>query len=264
MADYSARLDSQSQIKDPPPSKHEQYSVSQLPSLREGFRESGVRSGLVTGHHDVSDGQEEARRNGFDALLPPSLLRQSFYHDFLGPLSSPSSGSGSGQHCSLDGKGNPAASLDGYATHLGPHRTTPKRIHAIETECDEQLCSAHKGDNDEDSSEDERYGGNYPVCRVREIDQGAGKEPLKEFFSRSGVKLEIAKIPVQINDKKYLKFAQPVPGDSSRWHCVYETMEDAEPTPCGYKSTKHFVKRHIETTHMSIRYVFVASQAVLS
>ena len=51
---------------------------------------------------------------------------------------------------------------------------------------------------------------------------------------------------VKVDDRKYLKYAEPVPNDPTRWRCICEKMENGKPTRCSYKSKKHLVKRHIE------------------
>ena len=103
-------------------------------------------------------------------------------------------------------------------------------------------------DSDEEPGEEAPYNEDCVVDRVQLFDQGPGKEPRKMFFNRKGVKLEIVKIDVKVDDRKYLKFAEPVPNDPTRWRCICEKMENGKPTRCSYKSKKHLVKRHIEVS----------------
>ena len=104
-------------------------------------------------------------------------------------------------------------------------------------------------DSDEEGpGEEAPYNEDCVVHRVQLFDQGPGKEPRKMFFNRKGVKLEIVKIDVKVDDRKYLKYAEPVPNDPTRWRCICEKMENGKPTRCSYKSKKHLVKRHIEVS----------------
>ncbi|VDB84908.1 unnamed protein product [Peniophora sp. CBMAI 1063] len=108
-------------------------------------------------------------------------------------------------------------------------------------------------DDDDEEPNDAPYNEDCVVYRVQEFDQGPGKEPRKAFFNRKGVKLEIIKIEVKIDDRKYLQYAEPVPSDPTRWRCICNKMENGKPARCSYRSKKHLVKRHIEATHMNIK-----------
>ncbi|VDC06500.1 unnamed protein product [Peniophora sp. CBMAI 1063] len=80
-----------------------------------------------------------------------------------------------------------------------------------------------------------------------------GKEPRKVFFNGKGVKLEILKIDVTIDENAYVKHAEQVPDDPAMWRCTYGKMVNGAPGQCSYESQRHMVKRHVEATHMNIK-----------
>ncbi|KZV73480.1 hypothetical protein PENSPDRAFT_289247 [Peniophora sp. CONT] len=133
-----------------------------------------------------------------------------------------------------------------------PTSSLGKRAHT-EHVYDRRPPTSHSDSDDDEPNEDAPYNEDCVVHRVQEFDQGPGKEPRKAFFNRKGVKLEIIKIEVKIDDRKYLEYAEPVPTDPTRWRCICKKMENGKPAKCSYKSKKHLVKRHIEATHMNIK-----------
>ncbi|VDC03020.1 unnamed protein product [Peniophora sp. CBMAI 1063] len=91
------------------------------------------------------------------------------------------------------------------------------------------------------------------VHQVQEIAQGSGKKPLKVFFNRKGIKLEIVRRDVNVDKEGYLAYVETIPGDETKWRCTCEKIVDGKHIRCTYKSTKHLVKRHVESTHLNIR-----------
>ena len=78
----------------------------------------------------------------------------------------------------------------------------------------------------------------------------------REYFSPSGVKLEVIELPVKYDTKEWLKHVDQCPeGSRTPWRCTWQTMKNGTPMPCDYSSKKHLVKRHIEATHLCIKYV---------
>jgi len=77
----------------------------------------------------------------------------------------------------------------------------------------------------------------------------------REYFSPSGIKLEVIELPVKYDTKEWLKHVEQCPdGSKAPWRCTWQTMKNGSPTPCDYSSKKHLVKRHIEATHLCIKY----------
>jgi hypothetical protein len=78
----------------------------------------------------------------------------------------------------------------------------------------------------------------------------------REYFSPSGIKLEVIELPVKYDTKEWLKHVEQCPeGSRTPWRCTWQTMKNGTPMPCDYSSKKHLVKRHIEATHLCIKYV---------
>jgi hypothetical protein len=78
----------------------------------------------------------------------------------------------------------------------------------------------------------------------------------REYFSPSGVKLEVIELPVKYDTREWLKHVEQCPeGSKAPWRCTWQTMKNGTPVPCDYSSKKHLVKRHIEATHLCIKYV---------
>jgi hypothetical protein len=78
----------------------------------------------------------------------------------------------------------------------------------------------------------------------------------REYFSPSGVKLEVVELPVKYDTREWLKHVEQCPdGSRAPWRCTWQTMKNGSPVPCDYSSKKHLVKRHIEATHLCIKYV---------
>ncbi|KAI0268199.1 hypothetical protein BC834DRAFT_681159 [Gloeopeniophorella convolvens] len=76
----------------------------------------------------------------------------------------------------------------------------------------------------------------------------------REYFSPTGVKLEVVELPVKYDTKEWLKHVEQCPdGSKAPWRCTWQTMKNGSPTPCDYSSKKHLVKRHIEATHLCIK-----------
>jgi len=76
----------------------------------------------------------------------------------------------------------------------------------------------------------------------------------RQYFSPSGVKLEVVELPVQYNTTEWLKHVEQCPdGSKAPWRCTWQTMKNGSPVPCDYSSKKHLVKRHIEATHLCIK-----------
>jgi hypothetical protein len=92
---------------------------------------------------------------------------------------------------------------------------------------------------------------NKPSCGLK-----AGQTFEREYFSPSGIKLEVIELPVKYDTKEWLKHVEPCPeGSRTPWRCTWQTMKNGTPMPCDYSSKKHLVKRHIEATHLCIKYV---------
>jgi hypothetical protein len=82
------------------------------------------------------------------------------------------------------------------------------------------------------------------------------KGPEREYFSPSGVKLEVIELPVEYDTREWLKHVDECPeGSKAPWRCTWQTMKNGKLVPCDYSSKKHLVKRHIEATHLCIKYV---------
>lgn len=92
---------------------------------------------------------------------------------------------------------------------------------------------------------------NKPSCGLN-----AGHNFEREYFSPSGIKLEVIELPVKYDTKEWLKHVELCPeGSRTPWRCTWQTMKNGTPMPCDYSSKKHLVKRHIEATHLCIKYV---------
>lgn len=90
-----------------------------------------------------------------------------------------------------------------------------------------------------------------PSCGLK-----AGQNFEREYFSPSGIKLEVVELPVKYDTKEWLKHVELCPeGSRTPWRCTWQTMKNGTPMPCDYSSKKHLVKRHIEATHLCIKYV---------
>jgi hypothetical protein len=86
--------------------------------------------------------------------------------------------------------------------------------------------------------------------------KGLEKGPEREYFSPSGVKLEVLELPVKYDTREWLKHVEECPeGSKAPWCCTWQTMKNGKRVPCDYSSKKHLVKRHIEATHLCIKYV---------
>jgi hypothetical protein len=86
--------------------------------------------------------------------------------------------------------------------------------------------------------------------------KGLEKGPEREYFSPSGIKLEVIELPVKYDTREWLKYVEECPeGSKSPWCCTWQTMKNGKRVPCDYSSKKHLVKRHIEATHLCIKYV---------
>jgi hypothetical protein len=82
------------------------------------------------------------------------------------------------------------------------------------------------------------------------------KGPEREYFSPAGVKLEVVELPVKYDTREWLKHVEQCPdGSRAPWCCTWQTMKNGKRVPCNYSSKKHLVKRHIEATHLCIKYV---------
>lgn len=85
-------------------------------------------------------------------------------------------------------------------------------------------------------------------------DDDEGHLPEVEYFSPTGVKLEVVELPVVYDTKEWLKHVEKhSEGGKAPWRCTWETMKNGKPEPCSYSSKKHLVKRHIEATHLRIK-----------
>jgi hypothetical protein len=92
--------------------------------------------------------------------------------------------------------------------------------------------------------------------RKPRAEKGLDKGPEREYFSPSGVKLEVVELPVKYDTKEWLQHVEPCPdGSRAPWRCTWQTMKNGSRVPCDYSSKKHLVKRHIEATHLCIKYV---------
>jgi len=88
--------------------------------------------------------------------------------------------------------------------------------------------------------------------RAKSLEKG----PEREYFSPSGVKLEVIELPVKYDTREWLKHVEQCPnGSRAPWRCTWKTMKNGKRVPCDYSSKKHLVKRHIEATHLCIKYV---------
>jgi hypothetical protein len=67
--------------------------------------------------------------------------------------------------------------------------------------------------------------------------KGLDKGPDREYFSPSGVKLEIIELPVKYVMREWLKHAEQWPdGSKAPWRCTWQTMKSGSPVPCDYSS----------------------------
>ena len=86
----------------------------------------------------------------------------------------------------------------------------------------------------------------------RSMDKG----PDREYFSPTGIKLEVVELPVKYDTREWLRHVEQCPdGSKAPWRCTWQTMKNGSPVPCDYSSKKHLVKRHIEATHLCIKCV---------
>ncbi|VDC05646.1 unnamed protein product [Peniophora sp. CBMAI 1063] len=150
---------------------------------------------------------------------------------------------------SVDQKTSSAASDP--STSLGKHTRS----------CDHcgrsSLGSGSTVGNVEDLAHDE----NCNVCYVQKSDPDPDGKIHLQYFNCAKVKLEIVKVDVKSGNEDYLKFAKATPDGRRQWRCVYETMVDGHPGRCNFESRKHLVKRHVESMHMNIKYVLLATLA---
>ncbi|KAI9513339.1 hypothetical protein F5148DRAFT_1319097 [Russula earlei] len=109
----------------------------------------------------------------------------------------------------------------------------------------------HEGDDEEQRVSPRAPG--KPSGRLKaekRLDNG----PSHEYFSSSGIKLEVIELPVKYDTKEWLKHVEQCPeGSKAPWRCTWQTMKNGSPVPCDYSSKKHLVKRHIEATHLCIK-----------
>jgi hypothetical protein len=90
--------------------------------------------------------------------------------------------------------------------------------------------------------------------RKPRAEKSSDKGPEREYFSPSGVKLEVIELPVKYDTKEWLQHVEPCPdGSKAPWRCTWRTMKNGSRVPCDYSSKKHLVKRHIEATHLCIK-----------
>ncbi len=90
--------------------------------------------------------------------------------------------------------------------------------------------------------------------RKPRAEKGLEKGPEREYFSPTGVKLEVIELPVKYDTKEWLKHVEECPeGSRSPWCCTWQTMKNGKRVRCNYSSKKHLVKRHIEATHLCIK-----------
>jgi len=92
--------------------------------------------------------------------------------------------------------------------------------------------------------------------RKPRAEKSSEKGPEREYFSPNGVKLEVVELPVKYDTREWLKHVEQCPeGSKAPWRCTWQTMKNGKRVPCDYSSKKHLVKRHIEATHLCIKYV---------
>ncbi|KAH9999933.1 hypothetical protein BJV77DRAFT_975430 [Russula vinacea] len=90
--------------------------------------------------------------------------------------------------------------------------------------------------------------------RKSKAEKGSDKNSECEYFSPTGVKLEVIELPVKYDTKEWLQYVEPSPdGSKAPWRCTWKTMKNGSRVPCDYSSKKHLVKRHIEATHLCIK-----------
>jgi hypothetical protein len=90
--------------------------------------------------------------------------------------------------------------------------------------------------------------------RKSKAEKGSDKNSEREYFSPTGVKLEVIELPVKYDTKEWLQYVEPSPdGSKAPWRCTWKTMKNGSRVPCDYSSKKHLVKRHIEATHLCIK-----------
>jgi hypothetical protein len=119
----------------------------------------------------------------------------------------------------------------------------------------------------EASNEKERRGpprATGKPSRKARAEKSLDKGPELEYFSPSGVKLEVIELPVEYDTKEWLQHVEPSPdGSRAPWRCTWQTMKNGTRVPCDYSSKKHLVKRHIEATHLCIKYVLTKFGSLL-
>lgn len=119
----------------------------------------------------------------------------------------------------------------------------------------------------EASNEKERRGpprATGKPSRKARAEKSLDKGPEHEYFSPSGVKLEVIELPVEYDTKEWLQHVEPSPdGSRAPWRCTWQTMKNGTRVPCDYSSKKHLVKRHIEATHLCIKYVLTKFGSLL-
>lgn len=92
------------------------------------------------------------------------------------------------------------------------------------------------------------------TSRKPRAEKGLEKGPDREYFSPTGVKLEVIELPVKYDTREWLKHVEQCPdGSRAPWCCTWQTMKNGKRVPCNYSSKKHLVKRHIEATHLCIK-----------
>jgi hypothetical protein len=90
--------------------------------------------------------------------------------------------------------------------------------------------------------------------RRSKAEKSLDKNSEREYFSPTGVKLEVIELPVKYDTKEWLQHVEPSPdGSRAPWRCTWQTMKNGSRVPCDYSSKKHLVKRHIEATHLCIK-----------
>ena len=57
--------------------------------------------------------------------------------------------------------------------------------------------------------------------------------------------------PLPSGDSGWIHHARPV--EAGQYMCVWKDDDDRGSVPCGYRSKKHLVKRHVESKHLNIR-----------
>ncbi|VDC00425.1 unnamed protein product [Peniophora sp. CBMAI 1063] len=116
-----------------------------------------------------------------------------------------------------------------------------------------QFATIYPASSDDEHSDDGPYDADCVPWGPPVFEQGPGGVPVRVWYNRKRVRLEILKIDVKIDQRRYLKYAEPIPGDPVRWRCISEIMENDTHVRCCYKSNKHLVKRHVESMHMNVK-----------